>query len=119
MQASVWRDIPAGSVLVSDPPTFVIGWQYPIPWAPAIVAVDLRYFVSEDTCAWIYLGPISYPAIEGEMAYICGENDPQNIQILYPSTGGHDIPVAGVNCDCPPPISAEIDTWGRVKAMYR
>ena len=99
------------------PPDFSLGLENPLPWTPAIHLLTMTCLLISPECAWLYLAPYSLPVIPGQMAYADGA-DPWNIIPMYASTGGYGIPVAGVNCDCPPPVPATRASWGAVKTLY-
>jgi len=99
------------------PPDFALGLVPPLPWAPVIHLLTMTCIVFSPECLWLSIVPYSNPIIPGEIVYADG-SDPWNLITMHPSTGGFDIPVAGVNCDCPPPIETTAATWGSMKALY-
>lgn len=99
------------------PPDFSLGLENSLPWAPAIHLLTMTCLVFSPECAWLYLAPYSIPVIPGQMAYADGA-DPSQIIPMHASTGGYGIPVAGVNCDCPPPVTTARASWGAVKSLY-
>jgi hypothetical protein len=109
-----------GGLNVGDPlqGQYIVGIPSPLPWAPVIVLCTFTILTTIPDCSWIYMGPLDNASIPGEMVYADGA-DPGNLIIMRGSTGGPDIPVYGINCDCPPPIPNESETWGGVKALYR
>jgi hypothetical protein len=107
------------AVNVEDPPQFAVGLIDPLPWTPVLNLLTIEFLVWESTCEWVFLLPFNYyPGEPSEIVYWSPECDPPLIS-LHQSTGGPDIPVAGINCECPPPVTKEIDTWGAVKTMFR
>ena len=99
-------------------PDFLVGLATALPWAPAVVLLDMTIFLTAMDCCWIYIHPSATPSIPGYPAYVDG-GDVGNIISLGQSTGGDLDPVAGINCICPPPIGSQDQTWGTVKALYR
>ena len=106
------------AINAATPPEFAVGLAAPLPAAPAVILLDMTIFVTCLDCTWIYVKPTYSPSIPGVPVYVDGD-DVGHLIPLGQSTGGPDEPVAGVNCDCPPPIPTEQDTWGTLKTMYK
>lgn len=101
-----------------DPPNFMQGLVDPRPWSPAILLMTMTVLGLNPDCCWFYIVPHPSPSIPGSIMYVDAA-DPWNWIEMYPSTGGFTTPVAGINCDCPPPVANEKYTWGGVKTIYR
>jgi hypothetical protein len=102
----------------SDPPNFMQGLYEPLPWSEAINLMTISALTLTPECIWLFIVPHPYPSIPGQIIYVDAA-DYFNLIPMFPSTGGYAVPVAGVNCECPPPIAAKNTTWGGMKAMYR
>jgi len=100
------------------PPDLYIILIDPLPWAPAIKLLTLSFLINNPQCMWFYILPHPNSPIPGQILYIDGA-DPQQFIPMHRSTGGPGTPVAGLNCDCPPPVNTEISSWGEVKSLYR
>jgi hypothetical protein len=100
-----------------DPPNFALGLASPIPWEPAINLMTITAMMMTPDCSWLSIVPHPNPTIPETIVYADGA-DPWNLIPMYQSTGGPSFPVASINCEVPPPVTAENCTWGRMKALY-
>lgn len=106
-----------GGINVCDPePNFCVGLVNPVQPEPTVVLATLTMFLLDQDCQHLFLQPVVLPSVPDQVSYYT--TDFQVIP-MYPSTGSLDLPVAGVNCDCPPPVPANKSTWGGIKDMYR
>jgi len=106
----------SGSVF--DPSNFAIGLETPLPWEPAINLMTITAMMLTPDCSWLSIIPYPNPSIPDNIVYVDGA-DPWNLIPMYQSTGGPEFPVAGINCEVPPPVSAEDFNWGGMKTLYR
>jgi hypothetical protein len=109
--------LPAGATNESTAPDFMVGLSVPAPNAPCILLATYGLLVFSSEIIWFYVGPADTPSIPGFAAYAAGDN-PGNLIPMYPVSGSPDQFVAAVNYDCMPD-SAQDETFGHVKAMYR
>jgi hypothetical protein len=103
---------------VWDPPNFMLGLDPPLPWSEAINLMTITAMILSPECVWFHIVPHPNATVPGQIVYLDAA-DYHHLIPMHPSTGGFQIPVAGVNCECPPPISVQAGSWGGVKAMYR
>jgi hypothetical protein len=61
----------------------------------------------------IALGPVSNPAIPGEMAFM---SEPGQFRVMHPISGSSEAPVFLFNGEA---VQVESDSFGSVKALYR
>jgi hypothetical protein len=106
-----------GGFNVCDPePNFCVGLVSPFQPEPTVVLATLTFFALDQECLHMFLQPAVYPSVPDQISYYTTDNQ---VIPMYPSTGSLDLPVAGVNCDCPPPVPASKSSWGAIKDMYR
>jgi len=101
-----------------DPPNFMIGLDPPLPWSPTINLMTISAIVFDPTCTWLSIVPHPGASIPGEVIYL-DAGDYATLITMHQSTGGPNIPVAGINCDCPPPTAIESTTWSGIKSVFR
>jgi hypothetical protein len=101
-----------------DPPNFAHGLTPPLPWSPTINLMTVTLLKFDADCTWFSIVPHPFASIPGEIVYLdAGDNT--TLIPMHQSTGGPDVPVAGLDCVCPPPVAREITSWGAVKGVYR
>ena len=105
------------------PPDLAIGLAIPFPQTDVILLLTMAVLVQDTTPGFVFLGPVSWPSIPGEMCFAAGDN-PGNLQPLIPSSGDHSLPVFGFNTGpLPhldrPTIPNQCRTWGAVKVLYK
>jgi hypothetical protein len=103
---------------VAMPPDFTVGLSEALPWAPAVLLLDMRVEITCTDCTWIHVHPAPSTSIPGVPLY-ADAGDPGHLITLYPVSGGEEHPVAGINCPCAAYFGGEVHTWGAVKIMYR
>ncbi len=96
------------------PPNFAIGFYTPMPWAPALVLLDMEVFWQGEEC-WFYVGPSTIPSIPGWMAYLNGENVSEIREMFHPQ-GDPSLPVARMSTNCT--VAVEGASWGAVRRLF-
>ena len=112
-----------GNVInIYEPPNFFVArYSSTAPLIPCTDATRVAWFdmyMAVPGCAWFRVresdGQYGFPS---QLAYHSG-HDPDVDVPLNPAAG--DQPNAGINCsDCDSAVSAETQTWGMLKALYR
>jgi hypothetical protein len=123
VQGGVEYELPAGAVNVLTPPSFSVGLASPLPQAPVITLLTLR-FISDGNPVLLGAGCRQDLWSDPPCPILAGANDPGQFIVLTPS-GDTLFPgrermwvVAGVNAGPTCPIAVEAQTWSRIKAIY-
>ncbi len=103
---------------VASAPEFVIEQAAPLPWQPAIVLLEMTIFVPDSNCHWWFIHPVDSAPNVYQPSYETIANLENPIP-LWQSTGDRYLPVAGINCDCPPAVDVRNLSWGSIKSIYR
>jgi hypothetical protein len=106
--------------VVTEPEFQAVISDVPLPNDDIVLLLSAEAYVTTVEEAAVYIdGSTLDPLGTGQPTY-CPEDwggDPGNLVAMTQSSGGPDVPVFIINPESPTPISLE--TWSRVKALYR
>jgi len=93
----------------------IVGMGSPVPASPATILVTWQYMTTAPVAAKMYLRASSDPTLPDGLPVIIGPDSERPMSVNL-SSGGPNIPVAGLNGAC---TNEELDvTWGTVKSLY-
>lgn len=93
-QVLYW-DIQGDGINVGDPPEFIVGLPYPLPWQPAINLMVMQVWAPSEGLCEFFLHPVSAPSLPGVMVYAPGGDIGDLTPLNWP-TGGEEFPVATI-----------------------
>lgn len=110
-----WNPV-GGYINFNVPPEFEVGIYPPLPWAPAILLMDVWLMVQDLAPCYLSLsgGPLNSLG-DGLPVFAVGDN-PEDLRTIYPSSGDVNLPVFAINGQAP--IAVVNSTWGEVKNLY-
>ena len=99
---------------------YVYGAPIPVPESRNVLLVTFSMMVTDADPKEIFLAPTDFSppvlAVWDAEEYENSECEDDFEQSVYPSSGGYDWPVFGINTGV---VATDNASWGDVKALYR